>query len=307
MEREAALEAEMIDVVICYKSGTSKMLNLCLSSFFRHTPEKEVRVHVVMDIKDDVDILELLDEYPVVHRMYPVMKGPSVSSAHRQLLDAVFESVDSPLFLTMDSDCFPVSDGWLDLLKKNMGEGVLSGIAHPWPAPPEDLDEDTIEWRVLSQMWYQFPHVACTLAKREFIENNNLKFSHGDDTGFDIVKEAFERGVCGDTVMPTCCAMPDEPKGRDAELNRYVSIVFGDAIYHHGGASRQQSEGFAGLDEMFSRARGRVLEEGAEFLLMDGHRYSFAREEIVIKHRLSFLRRQMVAFLSTHERLFNEG
>ena len=74
--------------------------------------------------------------------------------------------------LTLDSDCFPVADGWLtDLLAM---KASVAGILHPWQPPSDELDPTTIEWRIRSEWNWNNTHVACQLTRLHYTNEHGL-------------------------------------------------------------------------------------------------------------------------------------
>lgn len=298
----------MVDIAIAYMSGTSYLLDMCLGQLFRYTESKNVNVVVMMDIDQENDIQNLLDKYSVRLILCDVPKEPdSVSTPHQIFLDAAFADTYQPLFLAMDSDTFVLHDDWLGILIENMGTGVVSGISHCWPEP-NGLDEGSMEFRVLSQTCYQTPQAACFLVRRSFVEEYNLGFGMGDDTCFAISKQAKKLGLVGSLLRPSHCGIPGEEFNFESEFNRSVGMVFGERVYHHGGASvKEVKAGERMLSRMFRNSLDRVLKDGPEILLKEGYRYRFDREDQVREFRLKAVREQIVEYLLTHERLFRDA
>ena len=225
---------------------------------------------------------------------------------HGRLLDLAMADVTTERVLTLDSDCFPVANGWLKVLV-DMADGGVSGILWPWVPPPPDLDPKNIESRVRTYHCWNNTQVACQLVRADFVRDNRLMFIRGEDTGFEILDKAHEMGLPVRGLMPTRCALPDG--GFDAELNRHVCVVYGDCIYHHGGATREKDGAVLVRGPIYDGAREKVLREGAEWVLDDAlsHRYVFDREEEVAQHKMEAMYEDMVRYLGTNDRLFLGG
>jgi hypothetical protein len=216
------------------------------------------------------------------------------------MLDAflVDRGVDTEFFLTMDSDCFPVAEGWLDYMLE-MADGSpayreparVVGILHPWSPPPADMDHDKIEWRVRSQHCWDSTHVACQMIRMDDLMKLKVTYAGGDDTGLLIPLEAKKHGWKIDGFRVTRCAKPRDCS--DPEFNRYVCLIFGDAVYHHGGFTRVATMGDKPvMDEAYGWVRGELLlRREAEFLLDDeySYRFKFDREEEVSKEKMDRL------------------
>jgi len=299
----------MVDIIIAYYRGTSDILGACLHNLFKYEAGADFNVTIVHDAREgfDFDIGDF--HVRVVSCDVPSECDKSISGSHAFMLDEECTKGDGEHVLTLDSDCFPVADDWLGelvdmLVNKEVG---CSGILYPWCPPDGIFVKNTHEWRISSQTCWEQTHVACQLVRRRFFDTYNLKYSSGDDTGLGIPLVLFRMGFHMSGWMPSACPIPDD-KGFDAELNREVCVMFGDKMYHHGGASRQLRGAFVSMANTFKSSRERVIfERDASFLLNEGYRFSLDREEEVLTYRMKLMQQQMVAFLQQNERLFQES
>ena len=283
-----------VTAVICYQLGTAKMLDVCLASLVRHTPASLLRVLLVYrdeGLAFDADgcVAQAREHFEVELR--PVaFRGPdSGSRVHGRLLDAVASTVLTPYVLTLDSDCFPVADDWLEGLLGLLDDTTkVVGILHPWAPPPPWIAEKSMELRIRSQHCWWNTHVACQLLERAWLTELAVPYNGGDDTGLLVPLETRHREKLVKGYRPTLCPRPDGDF--DAEFNRDVCVVYGDAVYHHGGYSRKTVHGDRDvMKEPFDWARERLFEEcGAEFLLEPDncYRYVFDREESVAADKM---------------------
>lgn len=294
----------MVTIVIAYKPGNWPIFEVALSNIHWRT-QADYEIMVVMGEDDEPDF-NLEDCNPCVSLFkYPVEnKGGSGAMAHGELLDHAVGDVDTHYMLTLDSDCFPVSDDWLVKLVGEMIQGAeVAGIVHPWPLPKK-VREDTIEHKIRSKWNYRHTHVACQMVRTEFVRGNGLSFIGGGDTGLSIPAFAHEKKLKVAGLMPTCCAWSDGDI--DPEFNRECCVIFGDAVYHHGAGSR---ETFCDVYPAchFGEARSRVIyKRSAAWILEDGHRYRFDREEEVAQHKMKRMVPQMVEYLKHNPRLFDD-
>jgi len=294
-----------VTIAVCYKAGTKEMLKIWLASVFAYTKSDFKIVVVTADDPSTCEALEVLIPTHNVRDMVKAANEPTsvtevrlsaVSPAriHGAMLDAFLASnpVTTEFLLTMDSDCFPVADGWLDDLEGMMDNGArVAGILHPWSPPPADMDHKKIEWRVRSQHCWETTHVACQMIRVEDLKELGVTFAGGDDTGLLIPLEARKRGWKVDGYKVTRCAKPKD--GSDPEFNRYVCLIFGDAVYHHGGFTRIAT---GGDKPLMAEAYGWVgteltMRREAEFLLSDefSYRFKFDREEAVAAEKMDRL------------------
>lgn len=281
----------MVTIVICYKKGTGDILSVNLASLARHTKDVPYNV-VILAAEGDVDedLESLKSYYRIKVQQIGLEVGLVTTKAHGIMLDQYIpEGIDTEYVMTLDSDCFPIVDGWLsELLKMNAD---VTGILHPWAPPPSDMNKKRIEWRVRSQHCWESTHVACQMLKTSKLKELGAKYNAGDDTGLAIVAAAKANGLKIDGYKPTRC--PIDMGGIDPEFNRYIGLVFGDKVYHHGGWTRTT----IGNDKPvfgseYEWVAERILKEhGAEWLLDDivSYKFEFDREEEVAKEKMDRL------------------
>jgi hypothetical protein len=292
-----------VAVVLCWQPGTEEMVNVCLSSLARHTPPELYEVLLVSAAQDNPSyrFLGNLSEFPV-ELLEPINltppEGKESSRLHGWMLDEIIPArldQDNEFVLTLDSDCFPIADGWLEDLLEKLQSAMLSGILHPWAPPPEDLPRNKVEYRVRSQHCWLNTHVACQLVRVKdyrYLHGKGCRFNAGDDTGLLIPKMVLAEGGKIDGFKVSRCPIVWEGD-LDPEFNRYSCLVYGDKMYHHGGFSRskvQKDDPVFG--KSFSWCEDLVLwGRGAEFLLNDrfGYQFKLDREEEVAKEKMQRL------------------
>jgi hypothetical protein len=219
---------------------------------------------------------------------------PKESGNHGMMLDAVIPHMTrQPYVLTLDSDCFPIADGWLsEMLAMMRDEDVgCAGILHPWGPPPPSMGKHLTEYRVRSQHCWNTTHVACQLVRtRGWTEE--MMYAGGDDTGLAIPAYLKARGQRCVGFKPTCC--PKSDTKLDPEFNRYVGIVYGDKVYHHGGYTRIVGDGdVAVFKDSFGWALEVIEKEGYDAGFWHDpdacHRFAFDREEEVAAEKMQRL------------------
>jgi hypothetical protein len=309
VERE---EGKMVTILMAYVSGVKKMLDVTMTALARHDAGYPFRVGLVVDESDTMALTECFDWVGTADvRAYDVGTAKTGSGQHGRLLDRALKDVDTEFFLTMDSDCFPVADGWLKKLVDMQADDVAaSGILWPWIPPPDTVEHNTIEWRIRKYHCWKNTHPACQLIRTKLMKDNGWMFADpdGDDTNHGFMEKAYAAGMKVVGLMPTRGPFPDEEF--DPEMNRYESLVFGDMIYHHVGASRECRAGMAGKAQIFKTARERVYNEvGAEWMLIPGssHAFKMDREEEVAQFKMRMLYRTATQFLETRNGLFSNN
>ncbi len=285
----------MVTIVISYKAGTGDVLSLNLASLARHTKDVPHNIVVLTAEGDMDDDLKSLNTYYRINVQQVKLEPEfATSRAHGAMLDQYIPSrIDTEYVMTLDSDCFPVADGWLSDLMEMMNKGAdMVGILHPWGPPDETMNQKRIEWRVMSQHCWESTHVACQMLRTSKLKELGAKYNAGDDTGLAIVAEAKLKGLKVDGFRVTRCPKP-LVGNIDPEFNRYVCLVFGDKMYHHGGWTRTNV--FADkpvFREEFWWVANRIFKEkGAEWLLDDAasYRFKFDREKEVSAEKMKRL------------------
>jgi len=278
-----------ITIVISFQAGTEDILGICLNSIKRHTvmPHK---ILVITRDKELEDLYNLVKGYDNIRIMeLDIGEAPeSGSKVHGKMLDmAIPSEIDTPYFITLDSDCFPVADGWLDYLFSLKKDCV--GILHPWEPPPDSLDKSTIEYRVRYQHSFNMTHVACQMLSVDLFNELYVPFNGGDDTGLMIPNKVLSKGLKIGGLKISRCPYPLAEL--DPEFNRYMGLVFGDMIYHHGGWTRVSVFGDSPVwEQNYGWVKDRIIEEdGAEWILEDGYEFQFDKEEEVAKEKMDRL------------------
>ena len=142
----------MVEVLVSYASGTSRMLETCLSALGRHDSGFAGGVRVVVLTGDSQAFEEAKNvayDHGAACVQYDVSGVTTSSGRHAKMLDMAVLDTQAKHVLSLDSDCFPVADGWLAKIFA-VGKDV-SGILWPWVPPPAGLDMKTIEMRLRRQ------------------------------------------------------------------------------------------------------------------------------------------------------------
>ena len=285
-----------VTIVIAYQKGTSPILSVCLESIKRHTAEvmHQILILTRRDGELEPEVCALAESHRAAICELDI---PQTNAVHGTMLDLVIPSnIPSDYVLTMDSDCFPIADGWLSDLLGMMDNGAkLTGILHPWAPPPPELLKNTIEYRVRSQHCWEGTHVACQLVKVSDLVDlvaAGANYKGGDDTGLLIPLLAKKARWKIDGFKPTRCPKP-AMEDFDPEFNRYVAQIFGDKVFHLGGYTRTAAFGDTKVfDNNFGWATQKILDnQGAEFLLDDSlsYKFKFDKEEEVAQEKMQRL------------------
>lgn len=325
----------MITIVITYVKGTQDMMKVCLASLKRHDAGLPYKIKIITDIAGFHEAMLFLPEAvfdysQVVLGLAETIKSNTIircasgtvdnitleafnlgviplagSTMHGTLLDASMQTIDTDYILTLDSDCFPVADGWLKTLMDMQDAGAtLSGILWPWIPSPQDITPKEIEYRIRKFHCWKNTQVACQLVKTSFVRDNKLSFTPGDDTSYNLSNKVWQSNGVITGLMPSCCALPGA-EGLDPEYNRHKCVIYGDLIYHQGGATRQTQGTKLDPFGFYTAATERVFkEQGAEWVLKECHRYKFDKEEEVAQYKMRSMFQEMVAYLHKNDSLF---
>lgn len=288
-----------VEVYVCFGPdlGIAKTF---ISSWQRHRPGKDVVLRGLLVQSPEIrEVCEYILDSKVLNSfsLIPesgISRRAGSSGVHGSMLDLFLPGeADADIVGTMDSDCLPVADGWLDGLVQalEVGPARLAGILHPWKPPHDKMNRKSIEWRVRSQHCWLTTHVACQFMKKSTLQElcrDGAKYAGGDDTGLLFPYYAKKRGWCCGGYMPTRSPV-SRLEDCDPEFNRYIGVVYGDCLVHIGGATRESMGDVPLLDKAFGWVKGRIIEEqGAEFLLSDDYscRYRFDREDEVVREKM---------------------
>jgi len=222
-----------VTILISYVAGTQRLMQACLAAISRHDAGVEYNICVICEDAHLQEAESVCGDLVNSVMSFPVPEEAVGSQKHAALLDGYMAAAEG-LTLTMDSDCLPVADGWLaDLCGMLSPSCVLSGIKWPWEPPSEGTEG--IEGRIRENHNWNNTWVACQLVDPQWLRDNCLRYSEGDDTGFSLATKARELGLRMPGWLPTRCALPDGDM--DAELNRMMCVVYGDKMVHIGGGS----------------------------------------------------------------------
>lgn len=298
----------MVTIIVSAGGASEQMLRTCLRSLDKYENETSFKILLAAplhqsEIASKVAKEMRLDMFSSKEREDDI----SGSRIHASVLDKAVQTIETPYLLTLDADCFPMVDGWLDwMMGEIKGGAAVTGISQPYVPPPKDLKETTLEYRIRSQLCWSNTHVACQLVGMETLKRLGVGFSDGDDTGLAIPSEARKAGMTVTSLKLTSCAWPEGESPMDPEFNRSYCLIYQDMIYHHGGGSRENQ----GQDLWYvswDKVRKRVVDEGTEFLSKtDTYSYQNDREEDVADHMAKGVLRGMSFYLQTNDRLFEE-
>ena len=281
-----------IGIVLCYQLGTSEMLEIALENIARYTDKSlDYRIHLVYCATGymDADLSVLKHKISQI----PLPKSPysgdplRCSWVHGWMLDTVIPRIDAKYIMTLDSDCFPVAEGWLSELYEQVQKPDVGcvGISRPWSPTPPSFNSKSMAYEIWQHNTWDSTHVACQMWEKERLLSFNIGHRVGPDTGVLIPIYFRKMGYNVFGYRPSRSPFGDGEF--DPEFNRSYGVIYGDKVYHHAGYSTKPAlaEEYPDVDDgsrHFDEARRRVMEErSAAWMLEEGnsHIFKFDREE----------------------------
>jgi len=131
----------------------------------------------------------------------------------QKLLDEVGDEFE--YVITLDTDAFPIQDGWIEQLKRNLEATSLTGV-----------------WRdEMALRLGPFVHPSCLAIKRERLLQLDQPFSFAgvQDVGQRITYAVLE---AGERIMPLARSNARNP-------HFLIGGIYGDLIYHQAAGSRR--------------------------------------------------------------------
>jgi hypothetical protein len=195
-------------------------IRLCLKQLERYSGESEYQI-LVWDNSFLPEHLEILEATPRVSVFSESEKRKDVR--HGRALDRLLHEVpeDTEYVVTLDTDSFPIRDGWLENLTGRLDRGAW--IAGVW--------RDEMAPRIPP-----YVHPSCLAARRETLLELGVEFArkpgvHRVDVGQNITNAVVSAG------------------GRLSRLRRsnarnmhfLMGGVYADLVYHHGAGNRRAS------------------------------------------------------------------
>ena len=264
----------MVTILMVYASGVPKILDVTLNSLFTYNAGIPYLLKILIDKKDINALIEVNRWKEYVETISLDVDYPlSGSGQHSHILDKALLDVKTEYFLTLDSDCFPVKDGWLKSLMELQNKKVkVSGILWPWEPPSQNLNHQSFEYDIMSFHNWTNTQPACQLINTQWMRDYGFKFADKDgrDTNHGFMMKMKKAGyeVAGFKVTRG----PNLDVNFDPELPRHESLIFGDMIYHHVGASRDGGNNSGLCDTTRKRVYN---EKGAAWMLESGNSYKF--------------------------------
>jgi hypothetical protein len=189
-------------------------VDLCLRQIARHSRSSDYEV-LVWDNTWMPEHKELVEQHPKVRRFEP--RDPGRDLRHGQSLDRLVKKVrpGTEFVITLDTDSFPIRDGWIENLTGRLTDDVLlAGVWRDEMLPKKPA----------------FVHPSCLAVRKRTLADLEVGFAigGGNDVAATITSAVLERG------------------SRTSRLHRsnrwqphfLMGAIYGDLVYHQGAGSR---------------------------------------------------------------------
>jgi hypothetical protein len=194
-------------------------IKLCLERLERRTEPSSYDV-LVWDNSFFPEQLEILEASP---RVSVFSAGEGKDVRHGRALDLLLREVpaETEYVVTLDTDSFPIRDGWLENLIGRLEEGAW--IAGVW--------RDEMAPRIAP-----YVHPSCLAARRDMLLELDVDFArkpgvHRVDVGQNITNAVLAAGGKLSRLR----------RSNARNMHFLMAGIYGDLVYHHGAGSRHAS------------------------------------------------------------------
>jgi Glycosyl transferase family 2 len=191
-------------------------IELCLQQLERYTTPSSSYDILVWDNSFLPEHLEILEANARVSVFSEREKRKDVR--HGRALDRLLREVpqDTEYVVTLDTDSFPIRDGWLDNLIGRLDGGA--SIAGVW------RDE-------MAPKITPYVHPSCLVARRNTLLELEVDFARksGQDVGQNITEAVVSAGGLVSRLRRSNARNP----------HFLMAGIYGDLVYHHGAGSRR--------------------------------------------------------------------
>jgi hypothetical protein len=189
-------------------------VDLCLTQIERHSRSSDYEV-LVWDNTWMPEHRDLIERHDRVRRFQARDEGRELR--HGQSLDRLVKKVrpGTEFVITLDTDSFPVRDGWIENLTARLDDEVLvAGVWRDEMAPRKPA----------------FIHPSCLAVRRSTLTDLGVGFAigEGNDVAQTVTTAVLERGKRVSRLR----------RSNVWEPHFLMGAVYGDLIYHQGAGSR---------------------------------------------------------------------
>jgi hypothetical protein len=199
-------------------------LDLCLQKITDYTRGSNYLVYVWNNNIKDQDIPVVVSRYPRT-QLFQADTEKKLAHAHAVPLQKLYELArkdKAKYIVTLDTDAFPIRDGWLRCLIKELDKGAA--IAGIW------RDE-------LAGAIAPYIHPSCLCTTEDFIEGHGLRFDTVDldpDQKVDTLSTLTRAAQKGRKKIYKL------RRTNKNQAHYLMAGIYGHLIYHHGAGSRKK-------------------------------------------------------------------
>lgn len=253
-------QAAILVVNSDYNPKPGYWLEICLKNVTAHTHGHDHRIYIWNNAVKDPQIPVIVHRYPHT-QLIQAVPGEKLAHGHAVPLQRLYEIArkdNVKYIVALDSDAFPIQDGWLHrLIGALTEETVLAGV-----------------WRdELKHAIQPYVNASCLCTSVDFIDRQKLRFDFVDlspDKKIDTLSTFTRAAEAGGYKI---YKLGRTNKNR---LHYLMAGIYGDLIYHHAAGSRKTVTFWGeGRSEDIVRENGR-LREGLDRLIFN-HPESFIR------------------------------
>lgn len=200
-------------------------LEMCLNQVKKHTLRENYQVYVWNNNIDDQWVDEFVAQFRNV-KLFQADPDEEFDHIHAVPLHRLYEHAredEAEIIVTLDSDAFPVQDGWLTELVNALDRGYK--VAGIW----RDEEEPAI---------HAYIHASCLCTSVEYIESNDLRL---DDV-------AIQPQNVSDTLSNFTLGLHDPElqvymlrRSNHHQFHYLMNGIYGGLVYHHGAGSRKNA------------------------------------------------------------------
>ncbi len=199
-------------------------LQIGIEQIIRHTKRNDFHIYIWNNNVADPFVNELADRYRTVTVIQADPQEKFVH-LHAEPLQRLYEKVRAEganYIVAMDSDAFPIIDGWLTTLVNGLNDSVkISGV-----------------WRdEMAPVIQSYIHASCLCTTVHFIEGHGFRFDdivQKPDQTVDTLSNFTHNLDESESVLPLC-------RTNMNNVHEIISGIYGDMIYHHGAGSRRDA------------------------------------------------------------------
>ena len=221
-----------------------KWLTLFLENLYRYTDKTKFELLVWNNNVGDTNVNILEDKYNfylVEPLLNDILLHPHAVPLQR-LFNIAVDKFESKYIIVMDSDAFPIKEGWFEILLDSISSNKYQ-LAGVW------RDE-------LSEAITPYIHPSCMCFSTKFVLENNLKLDFFGLNNKEVKHDTLSSFT--DKANELNFSLLKWKRSNKNNFHRLMGGIYGDFIYHHGAGSRTNI-GF--WDEEQSNEKSKLYDE----------------------------------------------